>query len=910
MHPKRWQRVQEILLAALELEAEERDAYLEKTCPDEEIRREVESLLASDTELVRGLDRPAFDLLEAPGDTTPEADTPRPARADTPAKAAHGPGVRVGSYRLVREIGRGGMGTVWLAARDDREFERRVAIKILKRGMDTDEIVRRFRLERQILANLEHPHVAELYEGGTTEDHRPYFVMEYVDGLPIDEYCDHHALDLEQRLALFRKVCGAVQFLHRNLVVHRDLKPSNLLVTRAGEPKILDFGIAKLLDPATQRPVTLTDPGWRFMTPECASPEQVRGEPITTATDVYALGVLLYELLTGHRPYQLPKRLDAEIQRIICEVEPEPPSAAVVRSEVITRADGTTVVVDPETVGKVRGERPARLRRRLSGDLDNIVLMALRKEPERRYPSVALLAEDLDRFLDGLPVRAHRDSWLYRTGKLFRRRWRAAAAGLVLLVLATASVLDHLEQQRQVERERDQALRVTRFLTDLFQDSDPYQRNGESLTARSLLDRGVARIEQEPHLEPEIRGALVQTIGEVYRRLALYEEAEPLLEEAHELRRTSHGPESLQLAETLASLAALAADRGDLETAEARYQLAVAIGRRTADEADPDVAARLNALAFVVQSRGDYERAEALHEEALALLQSLHGDDHPEVALTLNDLAVLHLRRDDPDVAEELLRRALAVERQHFGPRHPRLEAVLGNLAAALMAQGREAEAEPLLREARSIAVETLGPDHPSVARLTNSLAVVRRKLGDLEEAESLYRQALDIARRAYGEQHPNVARTMNGLAVVLQNRGQLAAAEPLLLHSLRIQREHLGPEHPGVGAALALLAKLRLAAGDPEPAENLVREALRIFHLRLPPDHSHFDLAEQILGGSLAAQGRFEEAEALLTQSFDRIRSRRGEQDLESREARTRMVSLYEAWGRPEQAEAYRLPD
>lgn len=894
MDPERWQTVQDILLHALELEPGKRPAYLDDACSDTEIRREVESLLGAETAVVRGLDQPAVDLL---------ADTEQEPGTSSDLKS----GGRIGPYRLQREIGRGGMGTVWLAVRDDQEFERRVAIKVLKRGMDTDEIVRRFRLERQILANLEHPHVAELYEGGTTDDHRPYFVMEYVDGLPIDRYCDHHALAVGERLALFRKVCGAVQFLHRNLVVHRDLKPSNILVTAEGEPKLLDFGIAKLLDPTSLRPLTLTEPGWRPMTPEYASPEQVCGGPITTASDVYALGVLLYELLTGHRPYRLPSRVEAEIVRVICEVEPSAPSAAVTRTEEVRTAAGDTVTIDPETVGRVRRQRPAKLRRRLAGDLDNIVLMALRKEPERRYPSVALLAEDLDRHSKGLPVRAHRSSLAYRAGKLLRRRWREAVVALVLVFLSSVSVANYFAQQRRVAEERDQALRVTRFLTELFQDSDPYLRQDTELTAESLLERGAARLEQEPDLEPEIRAALLRTLGDINRRLARFDRAEAQLEEALELRRGIQGGESFQMAEALASLAALRADQGALEEAEQGYRKAVEIARQEGSRAEAELASWLNALALVLQGRSDYQDAEILHREGLAIQQRLFGDDHPEVALILGDLALMHHHRGGLEVSETLYRRALAIERRHFGPRHPRIEEVVGNLAMVLMSRGRNAEAEPLLREALDIARTTLGPDHPSVARNANNLAAVRRKLGDLDEAESLFRQALGTARRAYGDDHPNVARTMNGLAGVLQQRGALETAESLLRDSLDILRRQLGPGHPGVASTSALLARAILEKGDPASAERLIREALQIFRQRLGPEHDRSALAEQILGACLSAQGRWAEAEPLLVESYLRLVAIRGVDDPESLRAREEIVDLYMAWGRPERADAYR---
>ncbi len=552
METGRLRRVNEILLATLEHEPPKRGAFLDRVCKgDEQVRCEVESLLAVDPELVDRLDCPVADL--------------------------HGPpavvveGKRIGPYRVVRELGRGGMGAVFLAARADGEYDRQVAVKVLKRGLDTAEIVHRFRTERQILANLGHPYIAELYEGGTTEDHRLYFVMEHIEGEPIDRYCDARRGTIRQRIELFRKVCSAVQFAHQSLVVHRDLKPGNILVTADGEPKLLDFGVAKLLDPETGEPVTATAAGLRLMTPEYASPEQVRGEPITTTSDVYSLGVMLYELLTGHRPHRLKAWQAEEVKRVICEQEPEKPSTAVSRVEEVRAEAGAIVTLTPEAVSRVRGEEPRRLRRLLSGDLDSIVLRALRKEPQYRYASVEQLSKDLRRHLEGRPVRARKGTFAYRTGKLLRRRGKELAAAAAALLLAGVAV-DRESQQRHTACERDRAQRISGFLVELFKVSDPSEARGNSVTAREILDRSAARIEQELEKDPELRAALMTTIGEIYGNLGLYSEATQLLETALAQRQQLHGETHLEVAETLDVLVGLLYQKGELEGAEALDQ--------------------------------------------------------------------------------------------------------------------------------------------------------------------------------------------------------------------------------------------------------------------------------------------------------------------------------------------------
>ncbi len=846
---ERWDRVNQILLEALEHADPERAAFLDRACGDDgELRREVESLLASDAEpeLMRRLEQPAFELLAR-------------------SAADLGAGQRIGPYRVIREIDRGGMGTVYLAVRADDECERRVAIKILKRGTDTAEISRRFQIERQILAHLEHPNIAKLYEGGTTEDHRQYFVMEYVEGECIDRDCDARRLTLRQRIELFRKVLKAVQFAHQNLVVHRDLKPGNILVTADGEPKLLDFGIAKLLHPETGLSMTVTATGERLMTPEYASPEQVRSEPITTASDVYSLGVLLYELLTGHRPYRLKTRQQEEVRRVICDVEPERPSTAVSRVEEVRTRDGTTTVLTPETVSRSRSEEPRRLRRRLSGDLDNIVLMALRKEPLRRYASVEQFSEDLRRYLEGRPVRARKDTFAYRTGKLLRRRKREVAAGVVAALLLAGVIFDRERQQRQTARARDRAQRVSEFLIELFEVSDPSEARGNSVTAREILDRGAERIEQELREEPELQAALMHTMGKVFMSLGLYEGATPLLETALAQRRRVHG-------------------------------------RR-----HPEIAESLSALAELLFVKGHYDAAEPLFREALAIERELKGTEHPDVGEALKGLGIVLMRKGEIEAAESLLEEALAIQRRLPGPEHPDTVATLNNLAAVLHQKGDYEAAEPLFREALATKRKQMGEDHPAVALALNNLAMVLYQKGDYEAAESLFRKSLAMAQKLLGPEHPNVSRALTNLARVLQARGDSPAAESLVREALVIRRRQLDSDHPDVGRGLTHLAELLQARGEWEAAEPQAREAVEILRRKLPRGHWRIARAESVLGASLSAAGRFGEAEPLLIASYPVIRDRRGAKALETVNALERIIAFYEASGQPEKAAEYR---
>ena len=509
----RWRQVNRVLDIALELPPEERKAFLNHACVgDPSLSVDVERLLHACDRAEHFLEQPApmfaVSLLE---DLV--ADTETPSDVD----------IQVGPYRLVRELGHGGMGAVYLAERADDQFRQRVALKLIRRGMDSQGI-RRFMEERQILASLSHPSIARLLDGGITDDRLPYFAMEYVDGTPIDRYCDARRLSIVARLALFVGVCQTVQYAHRNLVVHRDLKPSNILVTADGQVKLLDFGIAKLLT-SQEATAGLTQPGLRLMTPQYASPEQVRGDSISTASDVYALGVLLYELLTGHYPYGRVSSLH-DIEHAVLQQQPVLPSAAVRR---ILERDAGSNPVTPALVSHARHCSVEKLVRALRGDLDTIILRAMSKEPERRYSTAEQLAEDIGRHLAGRPVTARRDTRRYRIQKFVQRhRFSVAAAGAFIVLLVVFSVITAVQSVRiraQAERltlERNNAQHVTRFLTEMFNLSNPIEGKGHALRAREVLDSGAARIERELKNQPAVQAQLMTTVGEAYHGLGLY----------------------------------------------------------------------------------------------------------------------------------------------------------------------------------------------------------------------------------------------------------------------------------------------------------------------------------------------------------------------------------------------------
>jgi serine/threonine-protein kinase len=775
---------------------------------------------------------------------------------------------RIGPYKLIRELGRGGMGTVWLAARADEQFEKRVALKVV-RSSDSEEVLRFFRRERQILAGLEHPHVARLLDGGTTDEGLPYFVMEHVEGVPIDRYCDEHQLTIPERLKLFEGVCSAVQHAHRSLVVHRDLKPSNVLVTEEGVPKLLDFGIAKLLNPevagASHETVLA-------MTPDYASPEQVRGRAITTATDVYSLGVILYELLTGHRPYRVKTHEHVEVLKAVCEEEPERPSTAVGRTEERQKPDGTTVITTPEEAGRLRHETPEKLKRRLKGDLDAIVMSALQKDPLQRYPSVEALARDVRRYLDGQPVTARKASTSYRLRKLVERHKLGVAAGATILVLLIALAVTSTIQAARIRKERDRATAETAkvtamntFLEDALGAADPWEKGSRNISLLDALRQAQAKAESAFHGQPLIRAAILQTIGSTFANLAEFQEGEKALRTALVLRTAAGGPRSEEVAESQASLSNLyglwhrfdeAVNAGkvslditrelhgprSLETAAAMNPLGQAYVRngdlkslkplaeemlalvrapgtvqrgpgKPIDRTKVEVQA-LTLLANVALAEESYPRMEALDRERLDKVRAHLPELRSEMSGALNDLATAQSMNGDLTGAEANYKEALAINTAEVGEEHPETLVVRENLGGVYFKEKRYDETLRMLDVVLAGRRKALGADAEPVGRTLANIGTVSVAAGKLEEGERSFRDSLAVLVPKLGEQNLDVASVRMSLADVLRKRGNLDAAEPLMRSALDVRAKILGETHAATQRALKALADLETARG------------------------------------------------------------------------------------------------
>ena len=902
----RWRRIDAIFAEALEQPPAERPRFLDERCArDPDLRRAVEKLLAASVasdELFGGVQ----------------------------ARELPAAGRMLDTYRLLEEIGRGGMGTVYLAERADGQFTQRVAVKLLRHEFSDREAERRFRLERQILARLEHPNIARLLDGGLTAEGQPYFVMEHVIGQPITAYCDRHRLGLEPRLELVRTVCAAVQYAHQNLVVHRDLKPANILVTEDGQVKLLDFGIARVLDvEAFDQSMAVTHTGARLMTPDYAAPEQVRGDAITTATDVYGLGMLLYELLTGQRPYSLASRQLQDIERIVCEQVPPRPSAVVV-------TPGETAGPADERSG-ARSLTPRQLRRRLRGDLDNIVLLALRKEPERRYRSVEQLADDIHRYLTSLPVQARGDTILYQAGKFARRHAVGLAAGAAVTLALIAGMFTTTYQARVASLERDRAERVNRFVEDMLGAANPMQ-GGRGVTVADVLQRAVEEADRTLVDRPSIEAGVRTTLGRTYQNLGLYAEAEPQLRRALALQRSLQGEAHPAVAQAMRDLAELLVERGDYAGPDSLYRRALMVQRRRLGPSHAEVATTLDRLGALSHERGDYAAADSFYGHSLGMRRRLLGDAHADVAQSLTNLGLLRYDQGNFAAAESLGRSALALDRKLYGPDHPHVAFALNNAGRAVQRSGRYREAEQLFEEALALLRRRLGEEHPEVASTLDNLAQLFHELGDYEAAEPLYRQALEMRGRLLGEDHPEVTSSLRNLASLLGDRGDYRGAEPLfreviareqrlhrqahpdaasslaqlasVLHqrsktfdwrttasyqeadslfrtALVLDRRFRDDPHPVTAYHLAGWADLLADTGRPHDVDSLYREALTDLRATVPAGNPGMLMVQLHWGQFLVREGRLTEAEPLLRgalEGFEAQRGRDSERTFESR--------------------------
>jgi tetratricopeptide (TPR) repeat protein len=772
--------------------------------------------------------------------------------------------IHIGPYRLLELLGEGGMGEVWLAEQSE-PVHRRVALKIIKLGMDTKQVLARLEAERQALAVMDHPNIARFYDGGATETGRPYFVMELVRGGTLTDYCDINRLTTDERIRLFIDVCHAVQHAHHKGVVHRDLKPSNVLVTvKDSRPvvKIIDFGIAKALGQELTDQTLVTRMGQIIGTPEYMSPEQAEmsGVDVDTRTDVYSLGVMLYELMTGARPFDLAAKADQAIRIAIRETEVLRPSTRL-----------TSLGETREAIAKHRRTTVEGLRKELRSDLDWVILKAMEKDRTRRYETANGLAQELDRHLRHEPVLAHAPSAGYRVRKFVKRHRMgvlATAAVAVALIaglsLATMGMVRARRAERVAEEEAEAAKQVSDFLVELFEVSDPSESRGNTITAREVLDRGAGRIQSELENEPDLRSRLMATIARVYQGLGLYNEAASMSEAALTLRREEHGDDHPSVAESTHQLAELNQLLGRLEESEELFREALAIRESGYGRNHPAVASTLHGLAMLFVETAQFDTAEALYQRALTIREGLPGSDSTIVISTLNNLADLYREQGRYEEAESLFRRVLKEKEETLGDDHPSLATTLNSLAVLYRRMGRPAEAEPLYLRGLEIRENVLGPDHPQVAISLNSLGVLYVEMSRYEEAESLYWRSLEIKEADLGAEHPDVANTVNNIAVLYSMQGRLSEAEPLYTRALAIREAVFGPDHPSVAETNNNLGLISREQGKYAEAESYFQQAVATYEAYLGSDHPRLAGTLRNYAGLLRLLNREEEADRM----------------------------------------------
>ncbi len=876
MDQKRWERIQEVFHYALEMSDPDRRAVLESLArEDADLASEVQSLLDEDarTSLIdRDISSVASDVV-----ATSESQ-------DILSQQ------QFGAYRIIRMLGEGGMGVVYLAERSD--LETKAAIKILRDAWLSPARRERFLSEQKTLAHLEHPLIARLYDSGTLPDGTPWFVMEHVEGTPVTEYCKANASGIRERLTLFRSICEAVQFAHNNLVVHRDLKPSNILVRADGSVKLLDFGISKQLHAdGDVREQTRT--AVRMMTPAYAAPEQIRGEPIGLHTDVYSLGVVLYEMLVGRLPFDLSGHSPADAERVLLEREPEKPSSAARRM--------ATVSAGAAHAGSISGSSWT--------DLDVLCLTAMHKEPERRYRTVDALVRDVDHFLRQEPLEARGDSARYRLGKFTRRnRARLSAAALVIVSVIGLSIFYTVrltEARNAALAEAARAGQLQRFTLNLLQGGDEFVGPADSLRVISLIDRGVQEARSLSN-DPTMQAQLFETLGSIYLQLGKLDQADTLLKLSLSARQAIHGREHSDIAQNLVGLGMVKNARAEYDSAQALVARGLAMSKRLLPPGHPAIARASAQLGQVLQESGDYDAAIAVLDSGVRL-QTVSSVATPELSATLTELANVHFYKGNYAVSDTLNRRVLEIDRRIYGPRHPSVANDLINLGAIQFEFGKFTEAERYYREALAITRPWYGDNHPSTAANLTMLGRALVSQQRLDEGASVLQEAVAINERAFGPVHPRVASALNELGRVAQQQGRLDEAETNFRRMEQIYRTVHKNKHYVIGVAMSNIGGVMKERKRYADAARLFEDVLQLYKTELTPDHQLVGIARVRYAEILLLQKRYVDAEREASAGHTIIGKQPSPPAVWMDRARQALVSIYDSTGRTELAMPYK---
>lgn len=829
MKQDRLNKVRELFDEASNLSAEERELFLNQKCGDDiELKKEILSLINSFDSIKDFLEEPLTIVEQNKSSFTDPYI-----------------GKQIGNYVIDGEAGVGGMGIVYTGKRNDKEFEQKVAIKILKHGITSEYLLKRFQIERQTLANLQHPNIARLLDGGRTADGLPYLVMEFIDGIPITEYCNQKKLSNEEKLKLFREVCSAVQYAHQNLIIHRDLKPGNILVTKDGYPKLLDFGIVKLIDQEfSESDEGLTRPGIWHLTPEYASPEQIKGEKITTASDIYSLGVLLYQILTGFQPYKISNNSPTSISKIITDEIILKPSEKL--KQTTSLADESKILLEKNY-------------KNLKGDLDNIVLKAMHKDPTRRYVSVEQLSEDIRRYLVGLPVLAEKDTAGYRLKKFIQRHKVGFVSSVGFIVFLKASLIAIILQANIATTERDNAKleaqkveTVNKFLQDMLSSVDPTEI-GRDVKVYDVLRRSAINVEKGFKDQPGIEAAIQKTIGRTLTNLGEYDEAKPHLERSLLLNESVYGKQSNQASESIYELALFYHWVGDLKTADSLYKKSLKIFRTNKTVSKRILANTLNDYAVLKYDIAEYNESEKMYTESLNILLENFGEKDRDVASLYNNLANVMQQKNDIDGAEKYFNKALQLN------------------------------------------IKLLGENRPEVSANYNNLAYIYIDKGDFAKAEEYFKKSLDLKTKYYGPDHSIVGFASVNLGALEFRIGKLNESEKYILDAIKNLKISVNEDHIWIGLAYYWYGKILIEKEKYSDAETYLRKSLQINKNNYPTDHPNIISSSAELGVAAYYLNRFEEAEKLLVYGYEGVKKIKGEKDHNTIRFLEYLIKLYE---------------
>jgi serine/threonine protein kinase len=868
MDSSRWQKVQSLFHEAADLPPSEQREFLASRCGDDSVlASEVLILLEEDSRGGSMLDRDVAHLAhQVFGD--PSSDTP--------------PFQELGPYRILKALGEGGMGVVYLAERNDLGSQ--VAIKVLRDAWLSPARGARFAIEQRTLAQLNHPSIARLYDADTSPDGTPFFVMEYVEGIPLTDFCKQHSSTVSSRLHLFRDVCEAVLYAHQHAVIHRDLKPSNILVKEDGTVRLLDFGIAKQLESLGDQAPNPTMTGLRLMTPAYAAPEQIRGEQVGIQADVYSLGVVLYELLAGRLPFDLSKRTPAQAERVLTEQEPEKPSAA-------------------------KNKSPALASQTAWADLDVLCLTAMHKDVRQRYQSVEAVIRDVDHYLKGEPLDAQPDTLRYSLSKFVRRNWRTlSAAAAVLSIVVTLVIFYTIRLTHARNAALEQAARTQRiqhFMLNLFQGGDPSAAPPDDLRVLTLLDRGVQEA-RSLDTEPAVQAELFETLGGIYQKLGKYDQADSLLQSALHTRQSISGPDSVESAKSLLALGSLRDDQAQYGESERLIRQSLDINKRHLARNDPAVAKSMLALGTVLADRGAYDQSIAMLEQTVRLY-SAPNSAPADAADSLHQLANAHFYAGHYEIATVLNERVLEMYKKIYGDRHPLVADIYINLGAIRYDLGHYSEAEQYDRQALGIVQSWYGRDNPETAIDLTILARALVFQKRYDEATDLLQQSLAIKERAFGKVHPSVASTLNELGNVASKTGKYPLAKQYFNRMADIYRAVYGEHHYLVATALSNLASVYTAEHDWASAEKIFRQVIPLYTETQSATHINTGIARTKLGRVLLRQRRYAQAEAETRAGYDILSPQMDPKVSWLTNARQDLVEEYDALDQPQQAAKFR---